>query len=181
LRFPNYRHVLGLLLLEELGVLNRSPGSFRARWETQFVKGDPCAGSFGLTPPHQMHQIDRYWAAAAGPKQEGFVCGQHFPFTTFGKHPLAYKSEGVWPNVSLCCRMVDLLRPTAGTGPRRPLHLVSECTLVGAGEGWETGQHYWRYNCRPIVVIHVGYASNVRPLGRHEKSGTRRKVVYFAP
>jgi hypothetical protein len=38
-------------------VLNHSPGSIRAQWETLFVKGAACVGSCGLQLPHQMHQM----------------------------------------------------------------------------------------------------------------------------
>ena len=58
LETPQLPSCIGVVPLGlELGVFNRSPGSFRARWETLFVKGDTCVGSCGLQFPHQMHQI----------------------------------------------------------------------------------------------------------------------------
>ena len=40
-------------------MLNRSPGSIWARWETLFFKGDPWVGSCGpgSQKQHQMHQM----------------------------------------------------------------------------------------------------------------------------
>ena len=55
---PNYRRALGLLLLDWCSVvLNHSPGSIHARWETLFIKRDTCGGSCWSKIPHHMHQM----------------------------------------------------------------------------------------------------------------------------